>query len=40
MNSNPVPHEVGAQVDAPPIAGAHGHMFAHHGEIIQNNICH
>jgi len=38
MNSKPVPHQVGAQVNAPPIASAHGrkerHVFAHHGEVV------
>jgi len=36
--SNPVPHQVGAQVDAPTIAGAHGRkqrrVFAHHREVV------
>jgi len=35
---NPVPHQVGAQVDASAIIGAHArkerHVFAHHGEVV------
>ena len=38
LHSNPVPDEVGAQVDASVIIGAHGrkerHMFAHHREVV------
>ena len=38
MPSNPVPHQVGAQVDASPITSAHSrkerHVFAHHREIV------
>ena len=35
---NPVPHQVGAQVDAPVIISTHGrkerHVFAHHREVV------
>ena len=38
LHSNPVPHQVGAQVDATMIIGAHGrkerHVFAHHGKVV------
>lgn len=38
LRLKPVPHQVGAQVDPPPIASAHGrkerHVFAHHGKIV------
>ena len=35
---DPVPHQIGAEVDPPPIMSAHArkerHMFAHHREIV------
>ena len=38
LHSNPVPDEVGAQIDAPIISGTHArkerHVFAHHGEVV------
>ena len=38
LHSNPVPHQVGAQINAPTIAGAHGRkqrrVFAHHREVV------
>ena len=38
FTSNPVPHQVGAQIDASVIASAHArkerHVFAHHREIV------